>query len=296
MARTTTGKRFVRRGNRNGLRFRRGAYLLPSLFTIGNMLLGFYALVMAFRGSRMGSHELADPYFVRAALSVFIAGILDTLDGKIARMMGTDSDFGREYDSLADLFTFGAVPALMTHFWGLHELGRIGWLIPLYYMVCTATRLARFNVQTKVIDSRYFVGLPSPAAAGAVCSLLFYVPGSEWRDLWSGMMLATLATVGTLEVTTFRYWSLKQIDFKRRWSYRAALPLALIILVIAFEPKAFFLAVAIVYGASGPLAWVAGRLRRKPEDDEEPATETTDTTGPTGPTGTNAGPETPERP
>lgn len=267
MTRTNSGKGTARRRNRTALRFRRGAYLLPSLFTIGNMLLGFYALVMAFRGSRMVGHELADPYFVRAALAVFIAGILDTLDGKIARMMGTDSDFGREYDSLADLFTFGATPALMTHFWGLHELGRIGWLVPLYFMVCTATRLARFNVQTKVADSRYFVGLPSPAAAGAICSLLFYVPGPEWRDLWSGMMLATLAVVGTLEVTTFRYWSLKQIDFKRRWSYRAALPLALIILVIALEPQAFFLAVAVIYGASGPLAWVAGRLRRRSDDD-----------------------------
>lgn len=279
MTETTAGKGFARRANRNGLRFRRGAYLLPSLFTIGNMLLGFYALVMAFRGSRLEAQELADPYFVRAALAVFIAGILDTLDGRIARMMGTDSDFGREYDSLADLFTFGAAPALMTHVWGLHELGRIGWVVPLYYMVCTATRLARFNVQTKVADSRYFVGLPSPAAAGAVCSLLFYVPGPEWRELWGGVMLAALAAVGTLEVSTFRYWSLKQIDFKRRWSYRAALPLALIILVIALEPKAFFLAVAVVYGASGPLAWVAGRLRRRPEDEEKASTADTDTTG-----------------
>lgn len=251
----------IGRNSNHRRRLRRGAYLLPSLFTIGNMLLGFYAVVRAYEGS-LAAEGARDLPFVHAALAVFIAGILDTLDGKIARMMGTDSDFGREYDSLADLFTFGAAPALMTYFWGLQDFGRIGWLVPLYYLVCTATRLARFNVQTKVVDSRYFVGLPSPAAAGAVCSLLFYVPGPEWRDVWSALLLGTLVGVGTLEVTTFRFWSLKQIDFRRRWSYRSALPFALVILVIALEPKAVFLAVAVVYAFSGPLTWLGGRLRR----------------------------------
>lgn len=255
-------KRRALRKDRNRQRLRRGAYLLPSLVTIGNMLLGFYAVVMAFRGSQVAATGAADAYFARAALAVFIAAILDTLDGKIARMMGTDSEFGREYDSLADLFTFGAAPALMTHFWGLDSFGRIGWLVPLYFMVCTATRLARFNVQARVVDSRYFVGLPSPAAAGTVCSLLFYVPGPEWRELWAALLFATLIVAGSLEVSTFRFWSLKQIDFRRRWSYRAALPLALIILVIALEPTAVFVVVAVVYAASGPVSWLAGRLRR----------------------------------
>ncbi len=253
-------------------RLRRGAYLLPSLFTIGNMLLGFYAVVTAFRGSQELLPEAGDPFFARAALAVFIAAVLDTLDGRIARSMGTDSDFGREYDSLADLFTFGAAPALVTYLWGLHTFHRIGWLVPLYYMVCTATRLARFNVQTKSTDSRFFVGLPSPAAAGVVCSLMFYVPGGEWRDWWGGVVLAALIVAGTLEVTTFRYWGLKQLDLKRRWSYRAALPLALVVLVIALEPKAVFLAVAVIYTSAGPLTWLAGRWRRKaaPGNPEEP--------------------------
>ncbi len=248
-------------------RLRRGAYLLPSLFTIGNMLLGFYAVVTAFQGSQVLLPEAGDPYFTRAALAVFIAAILDTFDGRIARTMGTDSEFGREYDSLADLFTFGAAPALVTYFWGLQGFHRVGWLVPLYYMVCTATRLARFNVQTKSSDSRYFVGLPSPAAAGAVCSLMFYVPGGQWREWWGVVVLATLAVAGTLEVSTFRYWSLKQVDLKKRWSYRAALPLALVVLVVALEPKAFFLAVAVIYTSWGPLAWIAGRLRRKAASD-----------------------------
>lgn len=243
-------------------RMRRGAYLLPSLLTIGNMFLGFYAVVTAFRGSQMPIPEAGDPYFSRAALAVFIAAILDTVDGRIARMMGTDSEFGREYDSLADLFTFGAAPAFLTFLWGLHGFDRVGWLVPLYYMVCTATRLARFNVQAKQ-DGRYFVGLPSPAAAGAVCSLLFYVPGVAWRDLWSGVIFAALVVVGTLEVSTFRYWSPKQIDLRKRWSYRIALPLALIVLVVALEPEAVFLVIGVLYALSGPVVWAAGRLLRR---------------------------------
>lgn len=261
------------RRDRRRKRLRRGAYLLPSLFTIGNMLLGFYAVVNAFRGSQVLVPDAGDPYFARAALAIFVAAILDTLDGRIARMTGTDSDFGREYDSLADLFTFGAAPALLTFLWDLHGLGRLGWLVPLYYMVCTATRLARFNVQAKVADTRYFVGLPSPAAAGAVCSLLFYVPGTDgWRDLWALFVLITLVGVGTLEVSTFRYWSPKQIDLRKRWSYRAALPLALILLVVVLEPKAVFLAMGVVYSLSGPFVWLAGRFRRRgPEGDAEEA-------------------------
>jgi CDP-diacylglycerol--serine O-phosphatidyltransferase len=252
------------RNERRRRRLRRGAYLLPSLFTIGNMVLGFYAIVLAYRGSQIVYLEGGDRYFARAALLIFIAAILDTLDGRIARMTGTDSEFGREYDSLADLFTFGAAPALLTFFWDLQGLGRLGWLVPLYYMVCTATRLARFNVQTKVVDTRYFVGLPSPAAAGAVCSLLFYVPSADGlREIWTVFLLVTLVAVGTLEVSTFRYWSPKQIDLRKRWSYRAALPLALIVLVVVLEPKAVFLVIGAVYALSGPVMWLVGRLRRR---------------------------------
>lgn len=257
---------------------RRGAYLLPTLLTIGNMVLGFYAVVTAFRGSQALLTLEGDRLFARAALAVFIAAIVDTLDGRLARMTGTESDFGREYDSLADLFTFGAVPALLTFLWGLHAFGRAGWLVPLFYLVCTATRLARFNVQTKVVDSRYFVGLPSPAAAGAVCALLFYVPSGEWREWWAFVILATLLVVGTFEVTTFRYWSTKQLDLRKRWSYRAALPLALIVLVIVWEPKAFFLVIGVTYALSGPFSFLVGRVRRRgphpaggePDDPAEP--------------------------
>lgn len=238
-------------------RLRRGVYLLPSLFTMGNIVLGFYALVRGIRGNP----ELRD--FENAALIIFIAAILDGLDGRIARMTHTESDFGREFDSLADLFTFGVVPAVLAHLWGLAELGRIGWLIPLFFLICTAIRLARFNVQTKIVDNRFFVGLPSPAAAGFIASFLFVAPDVAWRTWLEVAMLVALVGVGSLMISTFRYPSFKRFDLRQRWSYRFALPWAAGILALAFHPPAFFLSAAVAYTAMGPGGWLLGRLRHR---------------------------------
>jgi CDP-diacylglycerol---serine O-phosphatidyltransferase len=261
-------------------RVRRGAYLLPSLFTIGNILMGFYAIVLGLRSAGLWSAPTpigddgipAGPphnYFARAALLVFSAGILDGLDGRIARAIGTESDFGKEYDSLADVFTFGVAPALLTYLWGLWEWGRVGWLVPFFYLVCTATRLARFNVQTKVVDSRFFVGLPTPAAAGAICSILFYAPRSgDWKTWMQVLVLAALLLIGALMVSTFRYHSFKQLDLRKRWSYRAFVPIAAIVLVIVIEPRATFLAIAVLYTLSGPAGALLRRLRPRSRGDE----------------------------
>jgi CDP-diacylglycerol---serine O-phosphatidyltransferase len=243
-------------------RMRRGVYLLPSLFTIGNMMLGFYAVVLGFRGFEAGGNGL----FGVGALLVFAAAIIDGLDGRIARLTNTESDFGREYDSLADVITFGVAPALLAFFWGLHDLGRVGWLVPLFFMVCCATRLARFNVQTRVVDSRYFVGLPTPAAAGAICSILFFAPDRAWRTWVELLMLVALAAVGLLMVSTFRYRSFKKFDLRRRWSYRALVPVAAVVLVTTLAPRAFFLAVAVLYTLSGPVGWLWGRVTRRGGD------------------------------
>jgi CDP-diacylglycerol--serine O-phosphatidyltransferase len=231
-------------------RFRRGIYLLPSLFTLGNILLGFYAIVRGFRGS-----------FAAAALAIFAAAILDALDGRIARLTGTESDFGKEFDSLADVLTFGSAPALLAFLWGLDEFGRIGWLVPFFFVVCSATRLARFNVQTRVIDSRYFVGLPTPAGAGTVASVFFLAPDPEWRTWIAGAVLVLVLVVALLEVSTFRYRSFKQFDLRSRRSYRIALPLAACLLLIAWKPAVVLVTIAILYTCSGPLAWLWGRLR-----------------------------------
>jgi CDP-diacylglycerol--serine O-phosphatidyltransferase len=253
-------------------RLKRGAYLLPSLFTIANMLLGFYAVVCGLRGQ-----------FRLAALLVFAAAIVDTFDGLIARLTGTESEFGKEYDSLADVITFGAAPALLTYLWGLQDFHRDAWLLSLFYMVCTATRLARFNVQHKVVDKRWFVGLPTPAAAGTICSMLFWAPDAEWRPWLEGLVAVSLLVVGLLMVSTFRYRSVKGVDPRRPMSYRVAVPIAAVVLVLYYAPYAFFLTFAMLYALSGPAVWLWGRLRRgsgsgsshsdRPDLPEEPRTE-----------------------
>lgn len=234
---------------------RRGAYLLPSLFTIGNIFLGFYAIVLGTRGN-----------FERAAVMVFIAGIIDSLDGRIARLTGTDSDFGREYDSLADVLTFGATPAVLTFLAVTpYGFGRLGWLVPLFYLVCVATRLARFNVQPANYDSRYFVGLPAPAAAGSVGSILLFAGDRDLPILTGMPLLASMLLLGILMITTFRYPSFKRFDLRRRWSYRMALPLAAILIVVGYDPPVFFLGVSILYVGWPPVAWTLERvgLRRR---------------------------------
>lgn len=241
----------------------RGTYLLPASFTIANMLFGFYAVVLGLGGS-----------FKKAALFIFLAAFIDALDGRIARLTGTDSEFGREYDSLADVLTFGMAPALLGYSWGLSAWDRLGWLVPLFYVVCTATRLARFNVQTTTdYDARFFVGLPAPAGACAIGSVLFFAPDllaldPSWRMPLAVALLLSFVVLGVLMVSTFRYRSFKQIDLRRRWSYRALIPMAAILLTTVYVPQAFFLAIGVFYTASGPLAWLAGRLRRRGASDE----------------------------
>ena len=242
---------------------RRAAFLLPSAFTIGNILLGFYAVILALRGR-----------FDWAAGCVLVAGVVDNLDGRIARMTGTETDFGREFDSLADVVTFGVTPALVAHLWGLSVWSRLGWLVPLYFVVCCATRLARFNVQTVRADKRFFVGLPCPAAAGGVASLLLVAPHVEGRSWLLVAMAAALVLLGSLMVSTFRYWSFKSLDFRRPHSYRVALPLVAMVVLLAFYPEAFLPVISSLYALSGPGLWLANRLgigRVTPPPTEGPA-------------------------
>jgi CDP-diacylglycerol--serine O-phosphatidyltransferase len=255
-------------------RFRRGTYLLPSLFTIFNVLLGFYAVICGLQGD-----------FERAAILVFVAAVTDSLDGRIARMTGTETEFGKEFDSLADVITFGVAPALLAYLWGVKDLAPRAWLVPLFYVVTTASRLARFNVQQSKADSRFFVGLPAPAAAVAICSLLFFAPDPAWRDWVMGAMVVSLLLIGALMVSTFRYYSFKKLDLRRRWSYRVALPLAAIVGAVVYAltssqllPQAAFMVLALVYTLSGPATYVWNRVLRrrhgKPSATPLPATAT----------------------
>jgi CDP-diacylglycerol--serine O-phosphatidyltransferase len=247
---------------------RRGAYLLPSLFTMGNMVFGFYAIICGLGGS-----------FRRGSLFILLAAALDSVDGRIARMTGTESEFGKEYDSLADVITFGAAPGLLAYLWGLKEFSEDSWLISVFYMVCTATRLARFNVQTRVTDSRWFVGLPSPWAALTICALLSFAPEytGDLKVVMQVVMGAALLLIGALMVSTFRYNSFKKFDLRRRWSYRAFVPFAAILLVFLFIPRALLLVITLLYTLSGPVGAAVSRLRprrgRRPEDGPPPPLE-----------------------
>jgi CDP-diacylglycerol--serine O-phosphatidyltransferase len=255
-------------------------YLLPSLLTIGNMMLGFFAVVQAYRGSQALDLAAADRFFGLAALAIFAAGVLDMSDGRIARATGTTSEFGKEYDSLADLFTFGVTPAVILFLWGLESQGKVGWLVPFFYLVCTATRLARFNVSVKSVDTRYFVGLPSPAAAGAVVFPLFFNPGPDWREEWIVGYLFLLPLVGALEMSTFRYPSPKQIDFGRRMSYRVAIPILAVILLIVWKHEITLVVMAATYLLSGPVMWLVHRFRRPTGDEDAPTSHGDDSAAP----------------
>lgn len=232
-------------------RMRKGVYLLPSLFTFGNIILGFYACVRGLRGD-----------FQTAAILIVIAGFLDAFDGRIARMSKTESAFGKEFDSLADVITFGLAPALLAHLWGLQHFGRIGWLIPVFYLLCAATRLARFNVQSRSVDSRFFVGLPTPPAAAATASLFYYLSPAS-TNLWpDALMMGALIFHGALMVSTFRYLSFKRFDLTQRWSYRNAVVLGAFVLLVVYNPPAVLFSAAVAYVFSGPVGWVVTRILR----------------------------------
>ncbi len=249
-----------------GRRFRRGAAILPSVFTTGNLFLGFWAIIKTLDG-RLGDGS----HFADAALMIGGAAILDMLDGRIARLTGTQSEFGAQLDSLADAVSFGVAPALLAYVWALHAVPRAGWPAAFLFLVCGVLRLARFNVQRQVVDARYFVGLAIPAGAVQIGTIVFAFPDppdQPWQQL---VLLAVVVVVAFLMVSTFRYRSFKGVDLRRRRSYMTVLGIALLFLLVAAHPEATLLTVTSLYTVSGPLAWVLGAVRRRREP---PATAT----------------------
>ena len=235
-------------------RFRRGASILPSLFTTGNLFLGFWSIIRTLNGQ-----------YAEAAPLLGWAILADMLDGRIARLTGTASEFGGELDSLADVISFGVAPALLAYRWGFEPVPRIGWLAAFLFVMCGTLRLARFNVQRHAVDGRYFVGLPIPAAAAQVAAVVHFVPeGLDQRPH------ATLAVIGVvalafLMVSTLRYQSFKNIDLRRRRSYINVLGIAIIFLLIALHPGVALLSIATVYALSAPLAYLFSLFRRRGE-------------------------------
>jgi CDP-diacylglycerol--serine O-phosphatidyltransferase len=233
-------------------RFRRGAAILPSLFTMGNLFLGFWCVIKAIHGE-----------FEAASHLLFWAIVLDVLDGRIARLTGTTSEFGGELDSLADVISFGVAPALLAYLWAFEPIPRAGWLVSFLFVAAGALRLARFNVQRQASDGRYFVGLPIPAAAGQLAALVAVLPGplSERVPAFGG--IAVVVILAFLMVSTFRYQSFKGVDLRARRSYASILLIAVGLVVLFFEPAGVLATLATVYVLSGPAAYLLGLLRRR---------------------------------
>ncbi|HZJ95123.1 MAG TPA: CDP-diacylglycerol--serine O-phosphatidyltransferase [Thiopseudomonas sp.] len=231
----------------------KGIYLLPNLFTTANLFAGFYSIMCAINGD-----------FNIAAATIFVAMLLDGLDGRVARMTHTESAFGAEYDSLSDMVAFGLAPAIIAYQWALFELGNVGLTIAFIYVACAALRLARFNTQIGEVDKRWFIGLASPAAAGVVAGMVWAVwvfseVGVGGNDLpFAVVMLFAVfvALAGLLMVSNIKYYSFKELDLKGRVPFVVILIVVLAFAVLFSDPPRILLLLFLAYAASGPVQYV----------------------------------------
>ena len=233
---------------------RKGIYILPNLFTLAALFGGFYAIVMAMNNR-----------FDLAAAGVFSAMVLDSLDGRVARMTNTQSAFGEQMDSLSDMVSFGAAPALIAYEWALKGLGRWGWIAAFVYCACAALRLARFNVNTSVVDKRYFQGLPSPAAAALVTGFIWLMTdyGIEPVQV-TWVMFAFALYAGLTMVTNVPYYSFKDVSMKKSVPFAVIVLMALAIAVINIHPPAVLFGLFVLYGLSGYAVYAWRRLQGRP--------------------------------
>ena len=234
-------------------RFRRGVYLLPSLFTVANLFCGYACVVYAMRND-----------FDTAALLIGVAMIVDTLDGFIARLTNTSSAFGVQLDSLADVVSFGLAPAILAFAWGLWPLHRLGWAVGFLYVTAAAMRLARFNIQTNTVtDKRYFAGLPSPAAAAVIVSTVYLYPIGlhEWRAALPALALVLVPAL--LMVSTIRFRSVKAMEVGWRRSYLAIFLAAVTLALIAVYPRVALVVMSYTYVLAGLVFWAIGRIHRR---------------------------------
>lgn len=223
---------------------RRGIYLLPNLFTTAALFSGFYAIIAAINNR-----------FEAAAIAIFIAMVLDGMDGRVARMTNTESDFGAEYDSLSDMISFGLAPALIMYQWALTELGRLGWVAAFVYTVTAALRLARFNTQVDTADKNYFQGLPSPSAAALVVGLVWIGAEYQVEITKSFAAFAMMVTIfaGILMISNIRYNSFKKVDLKGKVPFIQILAVVSVFVLISLEPPSVLFALFALYALSGPV-------------------------------------------
>lgn len=243
-----------KRGARLQLRHRvrseqlkKGVYLIPSLFTTGNLICGFFSIISTFGGE-----------YLQAAAFIILAHIFDALDGSVARLTKTASQFGIEFDSLADLVSFGLAPAVLVYYWALGPWGTWGWLAACLYVVCGALRLARFNVQARSVEKSHFVGLPIPAAAEMIAAivLMYYFLGGEGAANKRVVLLLVIYLLAGLMVSSFRYFNPKQWDLRKRHPFWILLSAILLIKLTIAEPQIMFFSSMVLYTFSGPLLWL----------------------------------------
>ena len=230
---------------------RKGIYVLPNLFTLAALFGGFYAILMAVAGR-----------FEAAAVGVFCAMVLDSLDGRVARMTNTQSAFGEQMDSLSDMVSFGAAPALISYMWALKDLGRWGWFAAFVYCACAALRLARFNVNTGVVDKRYFQGLPSPAAAALVAGFIWLTTELGIKgDGLAWPMFVVVLYAGLTMVTNVPFYSFKDVSMKRSVPFAVIVLLALGIALINIDPPTVMFGLFVIYGCSGYVVYGVRKAR-----------------------------------
>ena len=238
----------------------RGIYLLPNLFTTANLFAGFFSIITAINGN-----------FYVAAATVFVAMVLDSLDGRVARLTNTQSAFGAEYDSLSDMVAFGLAPAVLAYEWALSGLGNVGLTVAFIYVACAALRLARFNTQIGKVDKRWFIGLASPAAAGVVAGWVWAVwaldeTGIRGVDLPLVLVMLfalMVAAAGLLMVSNIKYYSFKDLDLKGRVPFVAILVVVLVFAVVFSGPPRILLLIFLAYAVSGPVQYLMQLRRRK---------------------------------
>ncbi len=229
----------------------KGIYVLPNLFTLAALFGAFYAIVMAMDG-----------HFELSAIGIFAAMVLDSLDGRVARMTNTQSEFGEQMDSLADMVSFGAAPALIAYEWALRDIGRWGWVAAFVYCSCAALRLARFNVNTAIVDKRYFQGLPSPAAAALVVGFMWMCQelGVAGRDVvW--VMFAVTLYAGLTMVTNVPFYSFKDMRMKKTVPFVVLVAIAVVISLISLQPPLVLFGIFVLYGFSGYVVLVSKHMR-----------------------------------
>jgi CDP-diacylglycerol--serine O-phosphatidyltransferase len=253
------------RKRRAPIKMRKGIYILPNLFTTGNLFCGFWAIISVFQEK-----------FFYSAVAILLASVFDILDGKVARLSGATSKFGVQYDSLADLVSFGIAPALLAFSWALRPYGKFGWLAAFLFVVCGALRLARFNVQSASGEVKYFKGLPIPAAASMIAlTILLYLRLIETDWVKDIVILVMIYILAFLMVSNIRYFSFKELDLAKRKPFSIFIFVILSMIVIVMEPTLVLFGFILAYVFSGPVnmirAWRKRRVLRKlepvPEED-----------------------------